>query len=283
MSEDAMIELKTPPLPYYLGSGRSDFRAGDNHTNRKNLGLYDLLMVINGELHIGENNRQWTLTEGDTLLLLPDGEHYSIRPCDRDTSFYWVHFEHTVRRERLVQSESVRALFSSRPFINPYTLRLPKQSRLSNLQEAFGLMQQLLDLPDDSFFWEEQRLLAQLLAMLESGSSRTRSVADRLAEQTAAYIQKNYKEKITNETLSAALHFHPNYIVRCMKSKYGRTPIEYLHHFRLERAKRLLVTTEWSIERIADEVGFRYSPYFSACFKQSFGLSPLKFRRQYLN
>lgn len=102
-------------------------------------------------------------------------------------------------------------------------------------------------------------------------------------EVRAAYIQKNYKEKITNEALAAALHFHPNYIVRCMKSKYGRTPIEYLLDYRLERAKRLLVTTEWSIERIAEEVGFRYSPYFSSCFKQSVGLTPLKFRKQYLN
>ncbi|MCA0755813.1 AraC family transcriptional regulator [Paenibacillus sp. N4] len=278
-----MIELKTPPLPYYLGSGRSDFQIGDNHPNRKNLGIYDLLIVIKGELHIGENGRQWTLTEGDTLLLIPDGEHYSVKPCDQDTSFYWVHFEHTVWRESFVKSESLRALFSSRPFINPYTLRLPKQTRLSNLEGAFDLMQQLLDLPIDSSFWEEQRLLAQLLAMLERGSSRTGSVAARLAEQAAAYIQKNYKEKITNEALAAALHFHPNYIVRCMKSKYGRTPIEYLLDYRLERAKRLLVTTEWSIERIAEEVGFRYSPYFSSCFKQSVGLTPLKFRKQYLN
>jgi DNA polymerase/3'-5' exonuclease PolX len=54
----------------------------------------------------------------------------------------------------------------------------------------------LLALPINDSFWEEQRLLAELLAMLEKeGLNNTRSVADRLAEQAAAYIQKNYKEK----------------------------------------------------------------------------------------
>lgn len=284
MNGEAIIELKFPPLPYYLGSGRSDFRIGEQHPNRKNIGIYDLLIIVKGELHIGENGRQWTLTDEDTLLLLPNGEHYSVRPCTQETVFYWVHFEHSGSRESSEAKKTDGAHNTSRPFGNPYTLSLPKQSRLSNSQEVFDLIQQLLAVPIDNSFWEEQRLLAELLTLLEhGGSSGTSSVAARLAEQAAAYIKNNYKEKITNETLAAALHFHPNYIVRCMKTKYGCTPINYLHEFRLERAKRLLVTTEWTIDRIAEEVGFRYAPYFSSCFKQSIGLSPLQFRKQYLN
>jgi AraC-like DNA-binding protein len=284
LSGELIVELKNPPLPYYLGSGCSVFQIGDHHPNRKNLGIYDLLIVVKGELHIGENGRQWTLTRGDTLLLLPDGEHYSVMPCAQETVFYWVHFEQSGQQANSTLTKTDRAFYASRPYSNPYTLRLPKQSQLSNPEVTFDLMQQLLALPINNSFWEEQRLLAELLTMLEQGgSSGTSSVAARLAERAAAYIQKNYKEKITNETLAAALHFHPNYIVRCMKTKYGRTPSDYLLEFRLERAKRLLVTTEWSIDRIAEEVGFRYAPYFSACFKRSVGLSPLRFRNQYLN
>ncbi|MEY8746097.1 helix-turn-helix transcriptional regulator [Paenibacillus tundrae] len=82
--------------------------------------------------------------------------------------------------------------------------------------------------------------------------------------------------------LAEALHFHPNYIVRCMKAKYGCTPSDYLQEIRLDHARRLLVTTDWSIDCVAEEVGFRYSPYFSACFKRKMGISPLQFRKQYL-
>ena len=282
MNHEAIIELLTPPLPYYLGAGRSDFRLGEQHPNRRNLGIYDLLIVAKGELHIGENGQQWALSEGDTLLLLPNGEHYSVKACERETSFYWVHFEHANRPAGVSLAHDAGLNYSSRPFGNPHVLRIRKHARLSNPESAFGLVRQLLALPVGDSFWEEQHLLAGLLAMLMTGGTdAAESPSSRLAERAAAYLQQNYRMDITNESLAAALHFHPNHIVRCMKSRYGRTPIHYLHDFRLERAKRLLISTDWSIDRIAGEVGFRYAPYFSACFKRGVGLSPLRFRKQY--
>ncbi|WJH29058.1 AraC family transcriptional regulator [Paenibacillus sp. CC-CFT742] len=280
-----MIELHMPPLPYYLGSGLTEYRSGDQHPHRSNIGAYDLLILVRGEMYIGENGSQWTLTEGDMLLLLPDGEHYPIRPCDQDTVFYWVHFEHAPRRDASVAEEVENNTFpyTTRPFINPYTLRLPKYMHLTDSRTVFGMVEQLLTQPSTLSFWQEQQLLGELLSLLEEECfGRTDSVASRLAERTAAYLQANYREKVTNEAIASALHFHPNYIVRCMKSRYGCTPSDYLQQFRLERAKRLLVTTDWSIDRVAEEVGFRYSPYFSSCFKQEFGSSPLQFRKQYL-
>lgn len=283
MSESAIVELQTPPLPYYWESGRSDFRVGERHPNRRNLGLYDLLIVIGGALHIGENGQEWTLGAGDTLLLLPDGEHYAVKPCERETSFYWVHFEHC-EWNRGSRDTAADDAASSLPFGNPYAMRLVKQAALPVPQEAFGLMRRLLALPVGDSFWEEQRLLSRLLSLLEERNiGGTQSPSTKLAEQAAAYLQQHYQEELTNESVAAALHFHPNYVVRCMKTNYGVTPMHYLLQFRLDRAKRLLVSTEWPIERIAEEVGFRYAPYFSTCFKRSVGVTPLQFRRQVLS
>jgi AraC-like DNA-binding protein len=283
MSEPTIVELHTPPLPYLRESGRSDFLIGDRHPNRRNLGLFDLLIVVDGRLHIGENGSAWSLGAGDALLLLPDGEHYSVKPCEQDTVFYWLHFEHAAWRQG-VWDEFARGSAHKSPFAHPYSIRIPKHVSLPSPQHAFDLMRQLQELPVGDSFWEEQSLLARLLALLESGgATESRSPATRLAEKTAAYLQQNYREELTNERLAEALHFHPNYVVRCMKLKYGVTPVHYLLQFRIERAKRLLVSTEWSIERIAEEVGFRYAPYFSACFKRLAGMPPLRFRKQYLN
>jgi AraC-type DNA-binding domain-containing proteins len=281
MSEDTIIELQTPPLPYYWESGRSDFQAGDRHPNRRNLGLFDLLIVAEGELHIGENGREWTLGLGDTLLLMPDGEHYSVKPCESRTTFYWVHFEHSAWQQGARFPRAEGSVVNS-PFANPHAIRVPKQIALPAPDIAFDVMRQLLELPVGDSFWQEQSLLAQLLALLEKARSGDNGKpGNRLAERAAAYIQHHYREDITNETLAEALHFHPNYIVRSMKKKYGATPSHYLLEFRLERAKRLLLSTEWPIERIADEVGFRYAPYFSACFKRKLGVSPLRYRKQF--
>ncbi|WP_063892693.1 helix-turn-helix domain-containing protein [Paenibacillus sp. Leaf72] len=283
MKDELMVSLQTPPLPYYWEAGRADFRAGDRHPNRKHFGLFDLLLVVNGALHIGEDGKEWSLGAGDTLLLLPEGEHYSVKPCEQETIFYWVHFEHKVWRQAPAIAKA-EATAPSSPFDNPKLIHIPKHASLPNPQIAFDLMRQLLELPIGEAFWEKQHLLFQLLALLENGrSGMTSTPATRLAEKAASYLQRNYQEEITNETLALALHFHPNYIVRCMKMKYGVTPIHYLLQFRMERAKQLLVSTEWSVDRIAEEVGFRYSPYFSTCFKRSVGMTPLHFRKKYLN
>lgn len=280
-----IVELQMPPLPYYLGSGRSEFSAGDRHPNRKKLGIYDLLMIVEGELHIGEDGQEWALQKGDTLLLAPEAEHYSVKPCEENTTFYWVHFEHDippVQPNLIVQAEELPSLLL--PFNNSYTLRLPKHAHLSSPAATHILMEQLLALPMTNSFWQEQRYLTDLLSMLEENENNEAGLAaTRLAERASAYIHEHYREKVTNAALASALHFHINYIVRCMKSRYGRTPLEYLQDVRLEQAKRLLITTEWSIERIAEDIGFRYTPYFSACFKQNVGISPFQFRKQYFS
>jgi AraC-like DNA-binding protein len=102
-----------------------------------------------------------------------------------------------------------------------------------------------------------------------------------LAERTEAYLRQNFQNDLSNETLSKALHFHANYIVRCMKEVCRCTPMEYVHEYRLKQAKLLLVRTEWSVGQIAEHVGYQYAPYFSSCFKQWMGVSPLRYRKEY--
>lgn len=283
MDKEFIVALQTPPLPYYWESGRSTFRAGDRHPNRRNFGLFDVLLVVDGELHIGENGTEWTLATGDALVLLPEGEHYSFRPCEQEATFYWVHFEHVDWHQGPLIEESEAAIPLS-PFDKPKSIRIPKKTTLLNPQLAFDMMHQLVLLPVGESFWEKQQLLFRFLALLENDIfDMAKTPASRLAESVALFLQQNYQEEITNETLSSALHFHPSYIVRCMKMKYGVTPVQYLHQFRIERAKQLLVSTEWSIDRIATEIGFQYSPYFSTSFKRNVGISPLLFRKKYLN
>ncbi len=275
MVNPMLVQLETPPTPYYLECGQSHYDRGFEHPNRRNLGVYDLLFVVRGVLHIGEDNRQWALSAGETLILLPDGEHYSVKPSEEETLFYWVHFS-----ANKAADES-----GDQSFMNPYIIQVPKHSRLMNPQSAYSLLDRLLTLRGENrsnAFWQEQMLLLEMLRLLEEGDKRIKeSPSVRLAERTEAYLRRNYQAVLSNEELSKELHFHPNYIVRCMKETYRCTPMEYLHEYRLKQAKLLLIATEWSVGQIAEHVGFQYAPYFSSCFKQRMGVSPLRYRKGY--
>jgi AraC-like DNA-binding protein len=102
-----------------------------------------------------------------------------------------------------------------------------------------------------------------------------------LADQIATFLRRNYKEPFSNEKLRDIFHFHPGHLARCMRKVFGCTPAEYLHRHRLEQGKLLLLQTNWSISRIAEEVGFEQLPYFTRCFRNYEGLTPSQFRQKF--
>jgi AraC-like DNA-binding protein len=287
MEDKTFVTMALPPMPYYITTGLSTFAVGDQHPNRRNLGVFDLIGVIQGTLYIGEERRQWSVAAGQTLLLLPDRYHYAVQPCDSETMFYWVHFEY--KGEWSLES-SASAGYSGAPvgqtWENPHTVRIPQYGAPAD----FGLTEQLMrtlsacsDQSRPSAYWKEQQLFVELLGMLEERPEENGSAAPAaaLADKTEAYLRQHYQAEITNGSLAEALHFHPNYIVRCMKAVYRCSPMEYLHRYRMEQAKLLLIKTELPIARIAEQAGFQNAPYFSNCFKQYAGVSPLRFRKRF--
>jgi YesN/AraC family two-component response regulator len=103
-----------------------------------------------------------------------------------------------------------------------------------------------------------------------------------VAEKAAVYLRKNYAQKVTYEDLGHALSFHPNHIARCMIQAFGCTPIEYINKIRIDQSKILLLSTDWSTDRISEVCGFTQSAYFSRVFKKLEKLSPSQFRKQYV-
>ena len=60
---------------------------------------------------------------------------------------------------------------------------------------------------------------------------------------------------------------------------YGTTPFGYLRSHRLSQAKRLLMTSELSIDQIAEAVGYSSRSRFATAFRQRMGLNPKTFQR----
>jgi YesN/AraC family two-component response regulator len=79
--------------------------------------------------------------------------------------------------------------------------------------------------------------------------------------------------------MSTFLHFHPDYITRCVQKTIGISPMQYLYQFRIAQAKRLLSTTNDKISSICKDVGIEDQGYFSKLFRKLEGMSPIQYRR----
>jgi hypothetical protein len=57
-----------------------------------------------------------------------------------------------------------------------------------------------------------------------------------------------------------------------------RTPMEHVGHMRIQRAQKLLETTDWKLEAIAAEVGYHSGDVFTRAFVRYVGMTPSQYR-----
>ncbi|MBN2166623.1 MAG: response regulator [Marinilabiliaceae bacterium] len=67
-----------------------------------------------------------------------------------------------------------------------------------------------------------------------------------------------------------------------LKSLTGLAPVEFIREMRLKRAVQLIEESEYNLSQIAYMVGINTPRYFSKCFKQKYGVTPTKYRENYL-
>jgi len=102
------------------------------------------------------------------------------------------------------------------------------------------------------------------------------------ADSLALYIEENLASRLSVKSVTKATHISVSGIYKCMKNSFGCTLGEYITSRRIERSLQLLENSELSIEKVAEAVGFTDSAYFSRCFKKLRGISPLKYRKQFV-
>jgi len=96
------------------------------------------------------------------------------------------------------------------------------------------------------------------------------------------YIQGNYHEKITLESIAKAAMTNRSELCRCFRRVLDTTPNEFLTRYRLDRALELLENPELRISDIAELTGFCSPSYFGSQFVKYMGCTPLQYRKTLL-
>lgn len=95
-----------------------------------------------------------------------------------------------------------------------------------------------------------------------------------LLKSVLDYIEHNYFRKIDLNTLAKIAGMSPKYFCRFFQEMTGRTPIDYVNYYRIERACYQLVNSPDSITEISLSCGFNDISYFIRAFKKYKGKSP---------
>lgn len=92
------------------------------------------------------------------------------------------------------------------------------------------------------------------------------------------YIEEHLAEDLSLSTIAQVTHLSPYHFARLFKASTGFSPHQYVIWRRIERAKLLLSTTNWSLTVIAHAVGFANESHLALHFKRLTGLIPSSYR-----
>jgi len=98
-----------------------------------------------------------------------------------------------------------------------------------------------------------------------------------------AYLEEHFAEPISIDLLASIENYNPNYYISWFYKLKGKSPYEYIIDLRIDKAKRMLLETEYDISLIANYIGYSSSPAFSRIFKKKTGYSPTEYRKNSLS
>ncbi|MBQ8790809.1 MAG: AraC family transcriptional regulator [Ruminiclostridium sp.] len=154
-------------------------------------------------------------------------------------------------------------------------------SEIKTLEHHFRKMHEAIR--DDSIFgnYRAAGYLYDFLIELYrvTSSAATRKITSSAVLKALDYINANYSSCVTMEQLCSVAGVSQQHLCRLFRSALGSRPMEYVAKRRIQTAKELLNSSDYSVDEISERVGFCSGSYFCKLFKRYEGMTPTQFRR----
>lgn len=100
-----------------------------------------------------------------------------------------------------------------------------------------------------------------------------------LIQKVINQVNLHMDSDLSLKSLAAQCYISPSYLSSVFKQETGQTLTDYISSRRMERAAKLLLTTNARIAVVAEEVGILDVNYFTKMFKSATGQTPTHYRR----
>lgn len=233
--------------------------------------FFELEVVCSGHLIYEVNGAKVELSRGDVIAVSPGDIHQYA--CQESTLVlrFAVLFKDVC--------SAVQRMISSVEF--PFYAHLSEES----LAETISTFEKLMSAVETKGEFDSEIIGARatvfLTLCMESRESLGNKQSDsyKYVARAMRYITENCTAQITLADVAKAVSLTPSYFSRIFSDINGRSFVEYLAEKRIERAKKMLTSTDVSITDIAFSSGFGSFSSFSRIFLRQVGVTPRQFRK----
>lgn len=264
-------------LPLLMYSNRQD--AGGKKIERpihSHSSLCEFALCYTGSGYYNVDHESYPVRQSDVIYCNVGERHEVISDTDTQIGLFALGFTNVHLKELpenyLIPSDSPHLRPAGAHFTFLHQLcdkileldpRIPMQKVLQQ-NVALTFMLTALSIPADQ----------KRSQITDAASSVTSLVKD--------YINAHYTEDIHLSDIAHQFSFSTPYISHTFKSTTGYSPIQYLIRCRIGQAQTLLISSDLSVTEVAMCVGYDNSSHFQTLFKQVVGITPLQYRKKYL-
>jgi AraC-like DNA-binding protein len=224
--------------------------------------------ILDGTSHTAEPGKLFIVSPGMVIERFTD-------PSD-PLEFYFIRFSYAFVFEENEMWSFRESNADSFPLQGIHTLQNPPP-----IINAFDQMNQLMKRRGQVVLMRRRILFMDILihiisdfrAQMAAGNT-TMSI-----EKTIEYMVNHYYENLTLEELAKMAGLSSSHYSRLFKQYTNYSPIQYLMHLRMDRAKELLILSDYRLKAIAQSVGYDDELYFSRMFKKVVGISPSEYTK----
>ncbi len=249
----------------------------------------ELICVSSGAVKVSLPQRPYVLHEGDVMTICP-GVVHTISKVESKSDFISVipNFDKSSATKELIEVFGIMLSYANEKHSERLVIRSFREPELKRMFEEC-----LHEVKNDEWgsITALEANLVRLLVRVVRMWRRTGlfdSVSHILDEKLSLdmvsdYIDKHYDEPLRVEALATMCDMSYSHFARSFKALNGVSCKEYIEEVRVERAKRLLLTTDYDISFISQELGFSDCSHLIRIFKKQCGTTPKKYRESVKN
>jgi len=124
-------------------------------------------------------------------------------------------------------------------------------------------------------------LIGLMLDQLSSSAAQIPPLRDARVKLATEYILNHPDRKVGLRDLCELVDLSPTHLRRLFAEQTGQSPLAFIRRVKMDQARIWLLETPLRISEIAYRLGFSDQNYFARMYKQTTGLTPSEYRRQF--
>ena len=218
---------------------------------------YEIVYVVAGTVFIEEDGVPYELHNGNMLILRPNVIHKGYKTSTGKTSFYWVHFF----------AKDIQSLINGKMLF-------------SDINQDYIFKEMLhYSRKDNPSLVMTELLLAQILInnAQDAGTEKSR----KLVKDVLEWVRIHASPALKTTDIAQNFCYSVDHLSRLLKKEYGKNLKQLVTDLIIEKAKSLLVHTNWSVKEIGASLEFEDTNKFLKFFKYHIGKAPSEYRNLY--